>query len=67
MEAEYIVLTLVTKKATWLHLLFTELGVLETNQQHAEIKVSSKNLYVQAINGNLNSLKANNGDSIISL
>ena len=38
-EAEYIALTLAAKEATWLRLLLTELGILEANDQHAEINV----------------------------
>ena len=66
-EAEYIALTLAAKEATWLRLLLTELGVLEADQQHAEIKVSNKNSCVQAINRDLNSLKPSDGDPTVSL
>ena len=66
-EAEYIAITLAAKEATWLRLFLTELGLLEANQPYAEIKVSSKNLCMQAINGDLNSLKASDGDPTVSL
>ncbi len=66
-EAEYITLTLAAKEATWLRLPLTELGVLETDQQHAGIKVSSKNLCVQTINGDLNSPKVSDRDPTIFL
>ncbi len=41
--------------------------MLKADQQHAEIKVSSKNSCVQAINDNFNSLKASDKDPTISL
>ena len=66
-EAEYIALTLAAKEATRLRLLLKKLGVLKADQLHAEIKVSSKNSCVQAINDDLNSLKASDGDSTVSL
>ncbi len=66
-EAEYIALTLAAKEATWLCLLLIELRVLEADQPHVEIKVSSKNSCVQAINSDLNSLKASDGDPTVSL
>ncbi len=40
---------------------------MKADQPHAKIKVSSKNSCVQAINGNLNSLKASNRDPTVSL
>lgn len=39
-EAEYITLTLKAKKATWLQVLLTELGLLQLNKQHILIKGS---------------------------
>ena len=38
-EVEYIALTLAAKEAIWLRLLLTELGLLQTDDQHAEIHV----------------------------
>lgn len=38
-EAKYVALTLVAKKATWLKLLLTKLGLLKALDQYAEIKV----------------------------
>lgn len=52
-EAEYITLTLAAKKAIWLRLLLTELGLLQSNQQHALIRVSQNNTSVQSINRDL--------------
>ena len=52
-EAEYIVLTLAAKEATWLRLLLTELGLLQPGQQHALIKVSQNNTCVHAIQQDL--------------
>ena len=52
-EAEYIALTLVAKEATWLRLLLTELGLLQSNQQHALIKVSEQNTSVRHIQQDL--------------
>ena len=48
-KAEYIALTLAAKEATWLRLLLTELGLLQTNQQYALIKVSECNTCVRHI------------------
>lgn len=53
-EAEYTALTLAAKEATWLCLLFTELGFLQPDQQHALIKVSEKNTCIQSIQRDLN-------------
>lgn len=53
-EAEYIALTLAAKEATWLRLLFTELGLLQPDEQHALIKVSQSNTCVQNIQRDLN-------------
>lgn len=39
-EAEFVALTLAAKEATWLRLLLTELGLLGTSEQYAEIKVA---------------------------
>ena len=38
METEYIALTIAAKEATWMRLLFTELGILQQGQQHVQIK-----------------------------
>lgn len=53
-KAEYIALTLAAKEATWLRLLFTELGLLQPDEQHALIKVSQSNTCVQNIQWDLN-------------
>lgn len=66
-EAEYTALTLAAKEATWLRLLLTELGVLEADQQHAEIKVSERNSCVQAIDSDLDNLDPGSGDPTVSL
>lgn len=50
-KVEYIALTLAAKEATWLRLLLTELGLLQSDQQHALIKVSEHNTCAQAIQG----------------
>lgn len=51
-EAEYIALTLASKEATWLCLLLTELGLLQTGDQHAEIKIVKSNSCALAIANN---------------
>lgn len=66
-EAEYIALTLAAKEATWLQLLLTKLGLLEPDQQHAQIKISNKNTYVQAINNNLDGIEPGGASSTILL
>ncbi len=53
-EAEYIALTLAAKKATWLRLLLTELGLLQPDKQHALIKVLEQNKSTQAIQDHSN-------------
>lgn len=52
-EAEYIALTLAAKEATWLRLLLTELGLLEANDQHAEINVRHENTGVKTLKEDL--------------
>lgn len=52
-EAKYIALTLIAKKVIWLHLLFIKLDFLQSNQEHAFIKVSENNKNDQAIYYNL--------------
>lgn len=66
-EAEYIVLTLAAKQANRLRLLLTELGLLSPDQQHAQIKISDKNMCVQAINDDPDGLEPGRGDSTVSL
>ncbi len=39
-NAEYVALILAAKKATWLRLLLTEIGLLNKEDQYAEIKVA---------------------------
>ena len=73
-EAEYIALTLAAKEATWLRLLLIELGLLEANDQHAEINVRHENTGVKALKkdlaepalsqNNAVSLKGDNQESI---
>lgn len=48
-EAKYIAFTLAAKEAMWLRLLLTELGILEANNQHAEINVRQENTGVKAL------------------
>lgn len=48
-EAEYIALTLAAKEATWLRLLLTELGLLDPQDQHAQIKIGRSNSCAKAI------------------
>lgn len=38
-EVKYVVLTLATKKATWIRLLLTEIGLLDKEGQYVEIKI----------------------------
>ena len=52
-EAEYIALTVAAKEATWLRLLFTELGLLQPDEQYALIKISEQNTCTQAIHQDL--------------
>ena len=52
-KAEYIAQILAAKEATWLRLLLTELGFLQSDQQHALIKVLENNKSAQAIHNNL--------------
>ena len=52
-EVEYIALTLAAKEATWLCLLFTKLGLLQLDQQHALIKISKNNKSAHAIHQDL--------------
>lgn len=66
-KAKYIVLTLGAKKATWLQLLLIELRLLEPDYQHAQIKISNKNIYMQAINNNLDGIKPERASSTASL
>ena len=59
-KAEYIVLTLAAKEATWLRLLVTELGLLQPDQQHALIKVFEQNSSAHAIQDSLDDLDTTN-------
>lgn len=52
-KAEYIALTLAAKEATWLILLLTKLGLLEADDQHAEINVRYENTGVKALKEDL--------------
>lgn len=61
-EAEYIALTLAAKKATWLRLLLTELGLLQPGEQHAVIKISERNTCAQAIHQDLDRDNACGGE-----
>ncbi len=64
-------MTLAAKKATWLRLLLTELGLLQSNEQHALIKVSQNNTCAQSIHENLDIARGeeetNIGEMIIPL
>lgn len=51
-KAEYIVLTLTVKEATWLRLQLTEIGLLDKNSQYTEIKVT-KSTQTKQINNDL--------------
>ncbi len=48
-EAEYVALSLEAQEATWLRLLLMELGLLQPDQQFAEIRVHESNKCVDAI------------------
>lgn len=48
-KAEYIALILAAKKATWLQLLLTKLGLLQPEEQYTLIKILEQNTYAQAI------------------
>ena len=48
-KAEYIALTLAAKEATWLRLLLTKLGLLDPNDQHAQIMILESNTCCQAV------------------
>lgn len=56
-KTEYIVLIHVAKKATWLQLFFTELGLFQPDKQHALIKVLEQNQSIQAIQDHSNKLR----------
>ena len=62
-QAEYIALTLAAKEATWLRFFLTELGLLEVNDQHAEINVRQVNTGVKTLKENIAQLPPR-GDSI---
>ena len=62
-EAEYISLTLAAKKAMWLRLLLTELGLLQFDQQHALIKVSERNTSVCQIHQDLSIVREGESES----
>ncbi len=48
-EAEYVALSLAVREAIWLRLLLTKLGLLQPDQQFAEIRVHESNQCVNAI------------------
>jgi hypothetical protein len=48
-ESEYVALTSAAKEATWYRLLLTELGILQPEDQHAEIRVSEDNKGAEAV------------------
>lgn len=52
-EAEYIAFTLAAKEAPWLRLLLTELGLLEANDQHAELNVRHEHTGVKTLKKDL--------------
>lgn len=53
-KVEYIALTLAAKETTWLKLLFTKLGLLLPDQQHAKIKIAYSNKSGKAIKADQN-------------
>ncbi len=65
-KAEYIALTLAAKEATWLRLLLTELGLLQSDQQHALIKVSEHHTSANAIENDLD-IACGGGEIVIPL
>lgn len=65
-EAEYIALTLAGKKATWLHLLLTELEVLQSGEQDAEIKIVKSNSCALAIANNCIAQKRKERQPVLS-
>ena len=48
-EAEYIALSLASREAIWLRLLFAELGLLTLSKQFAKIQVHENNKCAEAI------------------
>ena len=48
-EAKYVALISAAREATWLRLLLTELGLLDLDQQFAEIRVHKSNQCIGAI------------------
>ena len=54
---------LVAKEAMWLHLPLTELVLLQSNQQHALIKVSERNTSVRQIHQSLGILREEGSES----
>ncbi len=52
-EAKYVALTLVSKEATWLRLLLTELGLPLSNDQYAKIKVVEGSRGAKEIKANI--------------
>ena len=48
-EAKYIALNLAAKEATWMRLLLIELGLLQSDQQYAFIKIPKHNIYARTI------------------
>ena len=49
-QAKYMAFTQTTKEATWLRLLMTEIGLLESDDQHAQIR-TIENESAIAVNG----------------
>lgn len=52
-EAEYVVLTLATKKVTWIRLLLTEIGLLDKEGQYVEIKILQGSKKIEQIKANI--------------
>lgn len=48
-EAKYVVLSLTSKEAMWLRLLLKELGLLQSAEQHTEIKVIDESIRASKI------------------
>lgn len=65
-EAKYIVLTLASKKITWLWLLLIELGLLLPNNQYTEIKIMEESRNTKEIKINLRSQKEEDNKGIAS-
>lgn len=52
-EVKYVILTFTAKKATWMRLLLTKVGLLDKKGQYAEIKVVQRSKKVKQIKANV--------------